>query len=136
MLAWGYILQDLHGYRDLITLEYWALPSYKFFHLVKLLLVRYSNTCLRLFYTRFTLFTEISSQRWSFVYYTLPSYQFPHLVELLLVIYSNACLRLFIVILQDLHCLQRSYHNVDHGGLSFTITPISTFSGALVSEIQ
>ena len=27
--------------------------------------------------------------------------------------YSNACLRLFVVILQDLHCLQRSYHNVD-----------------------
>ena len=28
--------------------------------------------------------------------------------------YRNACLRLFVVVLQDLHCLQRSYHNVDH----------------------
>ena len=28
--------------------------------------------------------------------------------------YSNACLRLFVVVLQDLHCLHRSYHNVDH----------------------
>ena len=37
-----------------------------------------------------------------------------HLLELLLVRYSNACLRLFVVVLQDLHCLQRSYHNVDH----------------------
>ena len=35
------------------------------------------------------------------------------LLELLLVRYSNACLRLFVVVLQDLHCLQRSYHNVD-----------------------
>ena len=31
--------------------------------------------------------------------------------------YSNPCLRLFVVILQDLHCLQRSYHNVDHWGI-------------------
>ena len=37
----------------------------------------------------------------------------PHLLELLLVRYSNACLRRFVVVLQDLHCLQRSYH-VDH----------------------
>ena len=44
-------------------------------------------------------------------YYILPSYQFSHLVELLLVRYSNACLRLFVVILQDLHCLQRFYHH-------------------------
>ena len=28
--------------------------------------------------------------------------------------YSNACLRLFVVVLQDLHCLQRSYYSVDH----------------------
>ena len=28
--------------------------------------------------------------------------------------YRNACLRLFVVLLQDLHCLQRFYHNVDH----------------------
>ena len=28
--------------------------------------------------------------------------------------YSNACLRLFVVVLQDLHCLQRFYHNIDH----------------------
>ena len=44
----------------------------------------------------------------------LPSHQFPHLMELLLVKYSNACLRLYVVILQDLHCLQRLYHNIDH----------------------
>ena len=31
--------------------------------------------------------------------------------------YSNPCLRLFVVILQDLHCLQRFYHNVDHWGI-------------------
>ena len=31
--------------------------------------------------------------------------------------YSNACLRIFVVILQDLHCLQRSYHNFDHWGI-------------------
>ena len=28
--------------------------------------------------------------------------------------YSNACLRLFVVLLQDLHCLQGCYHNIDH----------------------
>ena len=39
------------------------------------------------------------------------------LVKLLLVRYSIACLRLFVVILQDLHCLQRFYHNVDHWGI-------------------
>ena len=38
------------------------------------------------------------------------------LVKLLLVRYSIACLRLFVVILQDLHCLQRFYHNSDHWG--------------------
>ena len=38
----------------------------------------------------------------------------PISTELLLVKYNNACLRLFVVILLDLHCLQRSYHNVDH----------------------
>ena len=31
--------------------------------------------------------------------------------------YRNACLRLFVVLLQDLHCLQRFYHNVDHWGI-------------------
>ena len=35
--------------------------------------------------------------------------------------------------MQDLHGLQRFYHNVDHWGI---ITPISTFNGAFVSEIQ
>ena len=34
---------------------------------------------------------------------------------------------------QDLHGLQRFYYI---GVLSFTITPISTFRGAIVSEIQ
>ena len=40
------------------------------------------------------------------------------LLEVLLVRYSNACLRLFVVVLQDLHCLQRFYHNVDHWGIT------------------
>ena len=31
--------------------------------------------------------------------------------------YSNDCLRLFVVILQDLHCLHRPYHNVDDWGI-------------------
>ena len=31
--------------------------------------------------------------------------------------YDDACVRLFVVILQDLHCLQRFYHNVDHRGI-------------------
>ena len=35
------------------------------------------------------------------------------LVGLLLVRYRNPCLSLF-VILQDLHCLQRFYHNIHH----------------------
>ena len=35
--------------------------------------------------------------------------------------YSNPCLRLFVVILQDLHCLQRFYHNVDHLGIKLRI---------------
>ena len=34
--------------------------------------------------------------------------------------YINACLRLFVVILQDLHCLQRFYHNVDHWGIKLS----------------
>ena len=38
--------------------------------------------------------------------------------------YSNPCLRLFVVILQDLHCLQRFYHNVA-GVLNYTIIKIS-----------
>ena len=58
------------------------------------------------------------------------------ILNLLLVKYSNACLRLLVVILQDLHCLHRSYHNVDRWGLSFTITPISIFRRASISEIQ
>ena len=95
----------------------------------------------------------------------LPPYQFSRLVKLLLVRYSIACLRLFVVILHclqrfyhkvnhwgiklhyytnfDLHCLQRFYHNVDHWGiklyhgvLHFITIPISTFRGAIVSEIQ
>ena len=51
--------------------------------------------------------------------------------------YSNACLRLFVVVLQDLHCLQRFYHNIDHWCITLIILPIFTFSGAFVtSEIQ
>ena len=46
---------------------------------------------------------------------SFPSYPFPHLGKLLLVRYN--CLRLFVVLLQDLHCLQRFYHNVDHWGI-------------------
>ena len=69
-------------------------------------------------------------------YLCLPSYKYSHLVMLLLVRYSNASLRLFVVILQDLHCLHRSYHNVDHWDKALPHTPISIFSGAFVSEIQ
>ena len=47
-----------------------------------------------------------------FLFTCLLSFFFWTLV--LLVRYNNACLRLFVVILQDLHCLHRSYHNVDH----------------------
>ena len=36
----------------------------------------------------------------------------------------NACLKLFVVILQDLHCLQRFYHNVDHWGIKLYKTHI------------
>ena len=50
--------------------------------------------------------------------------------------YSIPCLRLFVVLLQDLHCLQRFYHNVDHRHITLIIIPIFTFSGAFVSEIQ
>ena len=42
-------------------------------------------------------------------------------MKLLLVRYSNACQRLFVVILQDLHCLHRSYHNVDHILMHYTL---------------
>ena len=50
------------------SLVYCTLPSHQFPHLVELLLVRYGNTCLRLFFTRFTWFTEILSQCWSLRY--------------------------------------------------------------------
>ena len=46
-------------------------------------------------------------------------------MKLLLVRYGNACLRLFVVILQDLHCLQRSYHNV--GSLVYYTLPAYQF---------
>ena len=59
-----------------------------------------------------------------------------HLLELLLVRYSNACLRLFVVVLQDLHCLQRLITMLIIGVLHFIIILISTFIGAFVSEIQ
>ena len=48
--------------------------------------------------------------------------------------YSNACLRLFVVVLQDLHCLQRFYHNVDHWHI--TLYHHTNFDIAFVSEIQ
>ena len=60
------------------------------------------------------------------MHYTLLAYQFPHL----LVRYGIACLRLFVVVLQDLHCLHRSYHN--HWCIILTSISISTFSGALL----
>ena len=37
--------------------------------------------------------------------------------------------------IQDLHGLQRLYHTII-GVLSFNIMPISTFTGAIVCEIQ
>ena len=49
------------------------------------------------------------------------------IVELLLVRYSNTCLRLFFVILKDLHCLHRCYHNVEI--LNYTIIQISHLAG-------
>ena len=113
-----------------------ALPPYQFSRLVKLLLVRYSIACLRLFVV---------------ILHCLQ--RFYHKVDhwgIKLHYYTNF----------DLHCLQRFYHNVDHWGiklhhcckiyivyidlittliigvLHFIIIPISTFNGAFVSEIQ
>ena len=83
---------------------------------MKLLLVRYGNTCLRLFViiTRFTLFTEISILL--IIMLIIGVLHFTS-IPFLLVRYGNACLRLFVVLLQDIHCLQRSYHNVDNWGI-------------------
>ena len=50
--------------------------------------------------------------------------------------YINACLRLFVVVLKDLHCLQRFYHNVDLWGIRLYHYTNFTFTGAFVSEIQ
>ena len=41
--------------------------------------------------------------------------------------YSIPCLRLFVVILQDLHCLQRFYY-VEHCGLSYKISHLADLS--------
>ena len=97
-----------------------GLPPYKYSHLLKLLLVRYGNACLRLFVVILQdLHCLQRSYRnvdhWCITLY--PAYQFPHLVELLLVRHGIACLRLFVVILEDLHCLHRCYHNIDHWGI-------------------
>ena len=43
-------------------------------------------------------------------------------MKLLLVRYSIACLKLFVVISQDLNCLQRSYHNVNHLYIYYTLS--------------
>ena len=45
--------------------------------------------------------------------------------------YKNTCLRLFVVILRDLHCLQRSYHNVDH----LYITLLSSYQFSHLVEL-
>ena len=84
--------------------------------------------------TRFTLFTEILSQRSSLVCYILSSHQFPHFVKLWLVRYGNASLRLFFY---KIYMVYRDFiTTLIFGVLSSTITPISTFTGAFVSEIQ
>ena len=57
-------------------------------------------------------------------------FKYSHFVKLLLVRYSNACLRLYYKIYVDL------ITTLTIGALHFTSTPISTFSGAFVSEIQ
>ena len=51
--------------------------------------------------------------------------------------YSNPCLRLFVVILQDLHCLQRFYHNVDHCGIKLYHIGVGTggAKGALAPQL-
>ena len=107
---------------------------------MKLLLVRYSIACLRLFVVilqdlhSLQRFFYHSVDHWGIKLY--PSHQFPQVAYLWLVRYRNACLRLIVVILQDLHCLQRFYHNLIIGVLYFTILSIFTFSEAFVSEIQ
>ena len=109
-------------YRDFITMLIFRVLSFTIIPIFELLLVKYTNACLRLFV--FILQDLHCSHRFyrnvDHLYITLllSSYQFSHLVELLLVRYRKACLRLFVVILQDLHCLHRSYHNVDHWSIT------------------
>ena len=85
-----------------------GLPSYK----LKLLLVRYSNACLRLFVVILQDLYYLHISYHNINHWCNTLYQHTNLVELLLVRYNNACLRLFVLII---------------GVLSFTITPISTF---------
>ena len=47
---------------------------------------------------------------------------------------NNPCLRLFVVILQDLHCLQRFYHNVDHWGIELYYHKNFIFSRPFISQ--
>ena len=49
--------------------------------------------------------------------------------------HRNACLRLFVVLLQDLHCLQRFYHNVDHWGIKLYYHTKFHISRAFISQI-
>ena len=89
-----------------------ALPPYQFSRLVKLLLVRYSIACLRLFVV---------------ILYCLQ--RFYHKVDhwgIKLHYYTNF----------DLHCYRDFITTLIIGVLSFTITPITTCSLAYVSEIQ
>ena len=70
------------------------------------------------------------------VLHFIPSCQFPIPSCQFVSEISNACLRVFVVILQDVDCLQRFYHNIDHWGIKFYYHTISTFREAIVSEIQ
>ena len=60
-----------------------------------------SNACLRLFYMVYIDFITMFHSGIKLFHHTNFG---------LLVRYRNACLRLFVVLLQDLHCLQRFYH--------------------------
>ena len=87
-------------------------PSYRFLHLVELLLVRCSSASLHeaILYKIYMVYQDFITL---LIFGVLSSTITP-ISTFSGAFVSNACLRLFVVVLQDLHCLQRSYHNVDH----------------------
>ena len=103
-------------YRDLITtliigvLHFIIMPISTF---CEALLVRYGNASLRLFFYKIymvyrDLITTLIIGVLHFIITPISTFIGTF------VRHSNPCLRLFVVILQDLRCLQRFYHNVDH----------------------